>query len=269
MDVKQVKLIYFSPTGTTQKILESIAKGITTETVEHINLTPPDSAQRTIPPFSDELVILGAPVYGGRLPVDAVKRFKRLHARNTLAILVVVYGNREFDDALLELKHLAGELGFVPVAGGAFIGEHSFATQNIPIASGRPDNKDEQTAIDFGTRVKDKITALTSADTLTDLALPGNFPSEYNAFTIPVSPVTNEDECAECGTCVDICPTAAISMNGSMTTDIELCISCCACIKNCSTGARVWEDDKIRQITNWLYENCSTRKEPQVFGVDS
>ena len=109
MEVKQVKLIYFSPTGTTQKVLESIAKGITVEDVEHINLTLPEGAQQTIPPFSDELVIMGAPVYGGRLPVDAINRFKQLRASKTLAILIVVYGNREFEDALLELKNLAIE----------------------------------------------------------------------------------------------------------------------------------------------------------------
>jgi hypothetical protein len=62
MEIKQVKLIYFSPTGTTQKVLESIAKGIAAQDVEHINLTLPEGAQQTIPPFSDELVIIGAPV---------------------------------------------------------------------------------------------------------------------------------------------------------------------------------------------------------------
>jgi flavodoxin len=154
MKVKQVKLIYFSPTGTTQKVLESIAKGITVEDVEHINLTLPEGAQQTIPPFSDELVIIGAPVYGGRLPVDAINRFKQLKASKTLAILIVVYGNREFEDALLELKNLAIELGFNPVAGGAFIGEHSFATKDVPIANGRPDSLDVQKAMDFGAKIK-------------------------------------------------------------------------------------------------------------------
>ncbi len=102
MEVKQVKTVYYSATGTTQKVLESIANGIKVETVEHINLTLPEGAKQTIPPFTDELVIIGAPVYGGRLPVEAINRFKQLKARNTLAILIVVYGNREFEDALLE-----------------------------------------------------------------------------------------------------------------------------------------------------------------------
>jgi len=268
MEVKKVKLIYFSPTGTTQKVLESITKGITVEDVEHINLTLPEEAQQAIPPFSDELVIIGTPVYGGRLPVDAINRFKQIQASKTLAILIVVYGNREFEDALLELKNLAIELGFNPVAGGAFIGEHSFATKDVPIANGRPDSLDIQKAMDFGARIKDKVTALQSPDAQMDLEIPGRFPYEGGARSMAVSPVTKEDTCTVCGTCASVCPTAAISINGRVETKIELCIRCCACIKNCPTGARIWEDSMMKNIASWLNENCNTRKEPQIFGVD-
>jgi ferredoxin len=269
MEVKQVKLIYFSPTGTTQKVLESIAKGIAVDDVEHINLTLQEEAQQTIQPFSDELIIIGAPVYGGRLPVDAINRFKQIKASKTIAILIVVYGNREFEDALLELKNLAIELGFNPVAGGAFIGEHSFASKDVPIANGRPDNLDVQKAMDFGTKIKDKVTALQSPNAQIELEIPGRFPFGGGAGSMTVSPVTKDDTCTVCGTCASVCPTAAISINGSVATKIELCICCCACIKNCPTGARVWEDSMIKNIANWLNENCSTRKEPQTFGIDA
>jgi len=268
MEVKQIKLIYFSATGTTQKVLESIAKGIAVEDVEHINMTLPEGDQQAISPFSDELVLIGAPVYGGRLPVDAVNRLKQLKASKTLAILIVVYGNREFEDALLELKNLAIELGFNPVAGGAFIGEHSFATKDLPIANGRPDNLDVQKAMDFGAKIKDKVTALQSPDASMDLEIPGRFPYESDgARPMTVAPVTQEDICTVCGTCASVCPKAAISVNGSVETEIELCIRCCACIKNCPEGARVMEDKMWIKITNWLNENCSTRKEPQLFGI--
>jgi ferredoxin len=269
MEVKQVKLIYFSPTGTTQKVLESIAKGITVEDVEHINLTLPEGTQKTIAPLSDELVIIGAPVYGGRLPVDAIKRFKQIKASKTLVILIVVYGNREFEDALVELKHLAIELGFNPIAAGAFIGEHSFATNNVPIANGRPDSQDVQIAMDFGAKIKDKVTALQSPSAQTDLEIPGRFPYEASgARSMAVSPVTKEDTCTVCGTCASVCPTAAISINESVATQIEQCIRCCACIKSCPTGARFMEDSVWKNIANWLKENCSTRKVPQMFGID-
>jgi ferredoxin len=268
MEVKQVKLIYFSPTGTTQKVLESIAKGIAVEDVQHVNLTLPEGVRQTIPPFSDELVIIGAPVYGGRLPVDAINRFKQIKARRTLAVLIVVYGNREFEDALLELKNLAIELGFNPIAGGAFIGEHSYATKDVPIANGRPDSLDVQKAVDFGARIRDKVRALQSSDARTDLEIPGRFPYEGGPRSIAASPVTKEDTCTVCGTCASVCPTAAISINGSVATKIELCIRCCACVKSCPTGARVWEDSMLKDIANWLNENCSTRKEAQIFGMD-
>jgi len=268
MEINQVKLIYFSPTGTTRTVLESIAKGIVDEDVAHINLTLPESARQTIPPFSDELVMIGAPVYGGRLPVDAVKRLKQLKASNTLAILIVLYGNREFEDALLELKNLALELGFNPVAAGAFIGEHSFATEDVPIANGRPDSRDVQKAMEFGARIKDKVAALQSPDAQMEIEIPGSFPYEAGgARPMTVSPVTTEDTCTLCGTCASVCPTAAISVDGSLATEIELCIRCCACIKNCPEGARVMEDSMWKDIANWLHENCSARKEPQIFGV--
>jgi flavodoxin len=62
MDIQKVKLVYFSPTGTSRKIMESIAEGIAVEDVEQVDMTLSENAQETIPQFSDELVIIGAPV---------------------------------------------------------------------------------------------------------------------------------------------------------------------------------------------------------------
>ena len=268
MEVKKVKLVYFSPTGTTQKVLESIAEGITVEDVEHINLTLPKGAQQTIPPFSDELVIIGAPVYGGRLPVDAINRFKQLKANKTLAILIVVYGNREFEDALLELKNLAIELGFTPVAGGAFIGEHSYDSQTTPIATGRPDARDMDKAKQFGESIREKINKLHPFGETPPLHVPGNFPyQEWRSPRSPsdMAPITVESLCTLCAECAAACPTAAVIVEDMVVTNQGECIRCSACVKKCPTGARIWESPWIDQVSKWLSENCSQRKEPQVY----
>ena len=133
MNISSVKLVYFSPTKTTQKVLEAIANGVGNKNVEHINLTSPNSKTKIFADFIDELVILGAPVYAGRLPEEAARRISRLKGNNTPAVVVVVYGNREYEDALLELKDLAVTSGLVPIAGGAFIGEHSLHARNFQL----------------------------------------------------------------------------------------------------------------------------------------
>ena len=55
---------------------------------------------------------------------------------------MVVYGNRDYEDALLELSDRAKDWGLTPVAAGAFIGEHSYSRPSLPVAEGRPDEDD-------------------------------------------------------------------------------------------------------------------------------
>ena len=265
MEFKNVKMVYFSPTKTTQKVLESIANGIGIEKVKHFDLTCPQNIEQTIAPFSDEIVIIGAPVHAGRLPEAAVQRFKQLRANNTLAIIVVVYGNRDFDDALLELKNLVIESGFTPIAGGAFVGEHSFSTEETPIAKGRPDSLDIQNTMEFALKIKDKIKSLSTSQVQIDLEIPGKFPYKDKMPPNKVAPIVDKTLCNLCGICIDVCPTGAILLEESIITKTELCIRCCACVKSCPNEARVVEDSAWKAIGAKLNANCSTRKEPQIF----
>lgn len=263
MEFKRIKMVYFSPTKTTKTVLEGIAKHMGVDEVEEFDLTY--SSEQPIKAYEDELVIIGAPVYAGRLPVEAVERFKKLQANNTLAIIVVVYGNREYDDALLELKNLVIELGCIPIAGGAFIGEHSFSTEEFPIGGGRPDSLDIQKTKEFAQEIKEKIKTLSIPKMQIGLEVPGNFPYKDAMPPNKVAPVTDESLCALCGECVDICPTGAIFLDESIKTDIQLCVRCCACVKSCPSGARVIEDSMWKAIGVKLNTNCSERKEPQFF----
>lgn len=265
MEINKIKLIYFSPTGTTQKVVESIAQGVGVASIEHVNLTLPDGVHPASSSSAAELVIFGGPVYGGRLPVEAVRRFQQHKPGKALAVSVVVYGNRDFEDSLLELNDLAIELGCRPVAGGAFIGEHSYSTREAPIANGRPDSLDVQKAMDFGMRIKEITAALPSLDAPIELNIPGRFPYEGGLRAMTFSPLTDEERCTLCGTCATVCPTAAIAVDGRVATAVERCIRCSACIKSCPAEARYWQDPMMKKITSWLTETCSARREPQVF----
>lgn len=265
MNISSIKLAYFSPTKTTQKILEAIAQGAGIDNVEHINLTPPDSKTRTFTDFNRELVFLGAPVYGGRLAGEALKRISRLKGHDTPAVVVVLYGNREYEDALLELKDLVMRLGFVPIAGGAFIGEHSYTRPEFPLSVGRPDSQDLEKAMGFGKEIREKMEAIKDIKDQTPIDVPGRFPYKKHKLSSNESASTLEEICTICGTCADVCPTAAITLNGRVETDPKLCIRCCACVKSCPTQARVMEAPRIKKIVKWLSENYSTPKQPETF----
>ena len=153
MDVKTVTLAYFSPTGTTKKVVESIAETIGAKDVKEIDLTKPDIMTKEVGEIKEGLAILGAPVYAGRVPAEAAKRFEKVKGNGIPAVVVVVYGNREYEDALLELRDIAVRQGFKPIAGGAFIGEHSFSSDVTPLAAGRPDGQDIDIARDLGEKL--------------------------------------------------------------------------------------------------------------------
>lgn len=64
---------------------------------------------------------------------------------------VVVYGNRDYEDALLELHDILSENGFVVVAAGAFVARHSIFPD---VAAGRPDRDDLDRMAEFAERVR-------------------------------------------------------------------------------------------------------------------
>jgi ferredoxin/flavodoxin len=269
MEIRSLKLVYFSPTGTTKKIVEAIAHGIEHIVAEIVDITTPEGRNRHLQTSGDELLVIGAPVYFGRVQTDAIEWFQTIKAHNTPAVCVVVYGNREYDDALLELRDTALITGALPIACAAFLGEHSFSGSETPIAPGRPDADDLSRAISFGRKIKEKISALPSSDHIADITVPGNHPYKDMADSRKrlsgIEFIAVEDSCVQCGACAQHCPVGAIDPENSASIDREKCIVCNACIKVCPQHARKINNDMITNIALQLSRACQARKEPVYF----
>ncbi len=263
MNITGIRLIYFSPTKTTKKIVETVAGAINPDKIKHHDLTPCKVNIDEFEELNNELVIIGTPVYAGRVPLATAERLKKIKGNNCPAVLIAVYGNRHYEDALIELKDIASEAGFRPLAAAAFIGEHSFSTADHPIAGGRPDNEDMKSAAEFGKKIKNILQDKNLQ--YRDINVPGNHPYKSRANITGISPATIESKCTGCGTCSLNCPTGSIRINKIAETDKTTCIMCCACVKGCTNKARVNDSELVKTVIDMLIKKCSDRKEPEFY----
>lgn len=252
MNVKSITTAFFSPTGNTRKYL----KEMTSESgipVKVLDMTLPklDNPQ----PFSfDDLVVVGAPVYGGRIPTVAMERFTKLEGNNTPCIILACFGNRAFDDALLEFAELFRKNGFVMYGGAAVVGRHTYGSIQID----RPNKKDLQEAKDFFARIMNNNSAEPR------LSIPGNIPYLAKGSKGRFFPTTDISVCRKCGMCVRLCPTGAIAQD-CMTIDSEKCLSCFRCIRNCPAKAKQMTSTTYKEFAEMLSKKLEKPKENVFF----
>ena len=237
-----------------------------------INITTPAMRQAhgDLQFSKDDIVVFGVPVYIGRVPNLIRDYFASIKGNGAIGIPVVVYGNRAFDDALIELKDIMQGNGFRCISAAAFIGEHSFS---YTLGGGRPDAEDIQIATAHGEEIASKI--IGGYLIPDNLPVPGNpYPYQfYNAKSSQnksidirkVKPETDPEKCNNCGMCAMLCPMGAIDpSNCSLTPGI--CIKCCACVKKCKMKAKYFTDPTYLEHKEILEKNfTSPRKEPEIY----
>ncbi|MBC5649043.1 4Fe-4S binding protein [Christensenella tenuis] len=223
-----VTAIYFSPTGGTKQYVRAVARGLG-KAYGEVDLTDKETRAQEHTFAPDDLVVIGVPVYYGRVPQLPDGLLRGLRGNHTPAVLVAVYGNREFDDALLELSGLCEKQGFYGAAAAAFVAQHTFSAK---IAGGRPDADDLLIAEEFGRNIK----ALPAEKAGREIRLPGNRP--YRSFQVAPFTPKGDKKCTACGACARACPAGAIAPETPRETDAKKCIRCLACVHVCPVHAR-------------------------------
>jgi ferredoxin len=265
VDIRSLKLVCFSPTGTSRAVVEAVGRGIGHDSVELVDITRPEGRMRRLETAADELLVVAVPVHVGRVPELACRWLETLEADRTPAVCLVVYGNREFDDALLELTDIITERGGRPIAAAAFIGEHSFSSANTPIAVARPDAADLSQAELFGHAVRTKLECLAPDGRVPGLDVPGHRPYRERLPRLSVDFIAVGDGCVQCGACAEVCPAGAIDAEDSARVNRDGCIYCCACVKSCPESARTMLAPMLKDIARRLSEQYRARKEPERF----
>lgn len=249
--------ITFSPTGGTAQVAELITRAWGMP-VHKIDLSNAQTAGSLLNLGKEDLAIIAVPSYGGRVPGLAAQRISNIHGDQTPCVLVCVYGNRAYEDTLIELNDIAEKCGFKVIAAIAAIAEHSIIHQ---YAAGRPDANDESQLNYFSQKILDKING--GPTQLTTPQVPGNRPYKKTSGSSLV-PKANGD-CINCGLCAEQCPAKAISPENLKVADSQKCISCMRCVVKCPQSARHVNQAMVSAAALALKKACSTRKENELY----
>lgn len=271
-DVKIVKAVYFSPTGNTKKVVETVADCLAERFQakrETIDFTLPKDRQKEYEFEENQLVVFGVPVYAGRVPNKILPAVQSLfHGNGALAVPIVTFGNRSYDNALIELRNELEENEFHTVTAGAFVSEHAFSDR---LAAGRPNQEDINQMILLAEQTADKIQSGMNLKVPVTVKGIEPIPAYYTPLGIDGTPAVflkakpkTTAECTDCKQCAGACPMGSIEFEDPKAVS-GICIKCQACVKTCPVNAKYFEDEAFLSHVKMLEKNYDRRAENEIF----
>ena len=253
----KLQQLIFSPTGGTRSVSDSLASSLSgISTIHEITDLCVKADELQSPQVCEtDLVLNAMPVYAGRIPPYAIRRLSQIASNHARAVVIAVYGNRHYDDALLELQRTATDLGYRVIAALAAIAEHSIVRA---YGHGRPDDQDTEQLQAFGRQIVEKL--MSGDDSLP--TVPGNDP--YKPLVECSHPMASQS-CDRCGRCAKSCPAGAIPQDDPTQTNEAKCISCMRCVSVCPRQARSIGDAKLAMLADRLKAPCAIRKPNELF----
>lgn len=259
MKTNEMKLVYFSPTGTTRKVIMEAARSIPLKSVSY-DLSVYKEKKPVLKFSEQDFVLFGIPVYYGRVPALFREYLETISGSNTPAALIATYGCRDYEDALLELKTETEQRGFKVIGAAAFPVEHSL----VPfVGARRPNKADLKVIAEYGVELNRKLRKEQDFSSF-DLNVPGSTPYRKYCSTA-LFPKADSTLCTECKACAKVCPAGAIPLQEPKKTDHKKCIGCLKCVRVCRQKARNVSSMKMGMLERKLKKTCQNNKEAEIF----
>ena len=259
MKMNELKLVYFSPTGTTRKVIMEAARSIDLKSIS-FDFSVYKEKKPVLKFNKDDFVLFGIPVYASRVPAIFTEYLANITGNGTPAALIATYGCRDYEDALLELKDTVEKNGFKVIGAAAFPTEHSIVQT---IGARRPNKADMKTISEFGIELNRRLRKSENFDEF-QIKVPGNTP--YRKYSKnALFPKADINLCTECKACAKACPAGAIDIKDPKKTDHKKCIGCMRCVRNCKQRARSVSSIKMRMLEGKLNKVCQSDRPADIF----